>query len=275
MAINLATKYSDKVVDKFYQESLIAGKSSREYSWDGVKSIQVQTITTVEPGDYSRTGTSRYGTPTEVQDTQQLLTLTQDKSVALTIDKGNNTEQMQIKAAGKVLALEMREQFIPMIDKYAFTKWVAGAGVTAKDGTLTKSNIVEKIFAANASFINNSVPMNEVYLYIPASKYNMVRLSPEFVGVDNLAEKILTKGVVGEIAGFKVVPTPDAYFASTVNFLVCNKNSVLCPLKLEDAHIKQDPPGISGHLLEIRKIYDAFVLETKNKGVYVSTTATA
>ena len=275
MAINLATKYSDKVVDKFYQESLIAGKSSREYSWDGVKSIQVQTITTVEPGDYSRTGTSRYGTPTEVQDTQQLLTLTQDKSVALTIDKGNNTEQMQIKAAGKVLALEMREQFIPMIDKYAFTRWVAGAGVTANDGTLTKSNIVEKIFAANASFINNSVPMNEVYLYIPASKYNLVRLSPEFVGVDNLAEKILTKGVVGEIAGFKVVPTPDAYFASTVNFLVCNKNSVLCPLKLEDAHIKQDPPGISGHLLEIRKIYDAFVLEAKNKGVYVSTTATA
>lgn len=273
MAINLATKYSDKVVDKFYQESLIAGKSSREYSWDGVKSIQVHTITTVAPGDYSRTGTSRYGTPTEVQDTQQILTLTQDKSVALTIDKGNNTEQMQIKAAGKVLALEMREQFIPMIDKYAFAQWVAGAGVTSKDGALTKSNIVEKIFAANASFINNSVPMNEVYLYIPASKYNMVRLSPEFVGVDNLAEKILTKGVVGEIAGFKVVPTPDTYFAETVNFLVCNKNSVLCPLKLEDAHIKQDPPGISGHLLEIRKIYDAFVLETKNKGVYVSTTA--
>ena len=275
MAINLATKYSDKVVDKFYQESLIAGKSSRDYTWDGVKSIQVQTITTVAPGDYTRTGTSRYGTPTEVQDTQQILTLTQDKSVALTIDKGNNTEQMQIKAAGKVMQLEMREQFIPMIDKYAFTQWVAGAGTTAKDGSLTKSNIVEKIFAANAHFINNSVPMNEVYLYIPASKYNMIRLSPEFVGVDSLAEKILTKGVVGEIANFKVVPTPDSYFASTVNFLVCAKNSVLAPLKLEDAHIKQDPPGISGHLLEIRKIYDAFVLETKAQGVYVSSNATA
>lgn len=273
MAINLATKYSDKVVDKFYQESLIAGKSSKAYSWDGVKSIQVQTITTVVPGDYSREGTSRYGTPTEVQDTQQLLTLTQDKSVSLTIDKGNNTEQMQIKAAGKVMALEMREQFIPMIDKYAFTKWVAGAGTVVTDGALTKSNIVEKIFAANASFINHKVPMTEVYLYIPAAKYNHVRLAPEFIGVDHLAEKILTKGVVGEIAGFKVVPTPDDYFAAGVNFLVCNKESVLCPLKLEDAHIKQDPPGISGHLLEIRKIYDAFVLETKNKGVYVSKTA--
>lgn len=273
MAINLATKYSDKVADKFYQESLIAGKSSRAYSWDGVKSVLVQTITSVEPGDYSREGTSRYGTPTEVQDTQQVLTLTQDKSVSLTIDKGNNTEQMQIKAAGKVLQVELREQFIPMIDKYAFSEWIKGAGTTSTDGALTKANIVEKIFAANASFINNSVPFTDSYLYIPSTQYSKVRLSPEFVGVDALAEKVLTKGVVGEIAGFKVVPVPDDYFTVGVNFLVCNANSVLAPVKLEDATIKQDPPGISGHLLEIRKIYDAFVLKAKEKGVYVSKSA--
>lgn len=273
MAINLATQYSPKVAEKFYQESIVAGKSSKDYSWDGVKSVQVQTIVTVEPGDYTREGTSRYGTPTEVQDTQQIMTVTRDRSVALTIDKGNNTEQKQIKAAGKVLAMELREQFIPEMDKWALSKWAEGAGTSVVDGALTKANIVEKIFGANTSFINNHVPFTNSYVYLPASKYTMLRLSPEFIGVEKLAEKSLAKGVVGEAADFQVVKVPDHYMPEGVNFMVVHAGSVLNPVKLEDALIKQDPPGISGHLLEIRYIYDAFVLEAKNTGVYVSKTA--
>ena len=270
MAINLATKYSPKVAEKFYQKSLIAGRSSKDYSWDGVKSVQVQTIVTVAPGDYSRTGTSRYGTPTEVQDTQQIMPVNRDRSVSLTIDKGNNTEQMQIKAAGKVLAAELNEQFIPEADMWAFSKWIEGAGTVATDGTLTKSNIVEKIHAARVAMFNAHVPMMNNTLYIPASNQMMVCLSPEFVNLERLGTHALEEGAIGKIASFEVVPVPDHYFPEGVNFLVCHKNSVLAPFKLEDALIKQDPPGISGHLVEVRYIYDAFVLEAKNKGVYVS-----
>ena len=35
--INLATKYSPKVVDQFYLDSVVLGKTSKEYDWDGVK----------------------------------------------------------------------------------------------------------------------------------------------------------------------------------------------------------------------------------------------
>ena len=35
--INLATKYSPKVVDKFYLDSVVLGKTSKEYDWDGVE----------------------------------------------------------------------------------------------------------------------------------------------------------------------------------------------------------------------------------------------
>ena len=270
MAINLATKYSPKVAEKFYQKSLIAGRSSKDYSWDGVKSVLVQTITTVAPGNYSRTGTSRYGTPTEVQDTQQILSIERDRSVALTIDKGNNTEQMQIKAAGKVLAAELREQFIPEADMWAFQKWINGAGTTVTDGALTKSNIVEKIRAARTALFNAHVPLMDNTLYIPASIEATLSLASEFVHLERLGSHALEEGVIGKIASFEVVPVPDHYFPEGVNFMVCHKGSVLAPFKLEDALIKQDPPGISGHLLEVRFIYDAFVLEAKNKGVYVS-----
>ena len=107
MAINLAEKYSKKVADKFYQESVIAGRTNKDYDFDGVKSIKVYTIVTQDPGDYTRNGTSRYGTPTDVQDTIQTLTITQDTSVSMVVDKGDNKQQELIKNAGKVLALDL------------------------------------------------------------------------------------------------------------------------------------------------------------------------
>ena len=36
MAINLATKYSKKVADKFYVDSVVVGHTNRDYDWDGV-----------------------------------------------------------------------------------------------------------------------------------------------------------------------------------------------------------------------------------------------
>ena len=107
MAINLTTKYAQKTVDKFYQESVIAGFTNKDYSWDGSKSIVVSTIVTQTPGDYTRSGTSRYGTPTDVQDTIQTLTISQDKSVSLVVDKGDAKQQTIVKNSGKVLGLEI------------------------------------------------------------------------------------------------------------------------------------------------------------------------
>ena len=46
--------------------------------------------------------------------------MTQDRAFKLTIDKGNNVDQMNIKGAGKMLQLQLREQSTPAADKYAF-----------------------------------------------------------------------------------------------------------------------------------------------------------
>ena len=40
------------------------------------------------------------------------------------------------------------------------------------------------------------------------------------------------------------------------------------PAKLEDYKIHQDPPGISGSLVEGRVNYDAFVLDNKKSALY-------
>ena len=297
MAINLAEKYSPKVVEKFYKDSVILGKSNKEYDWDGVQSIKVWTITTHAPTAYlkptnntSAVSLQRYGTTYEVEDTIQTMTLTQDRAVSLSVDKGNNTEQMLIKNAGKVMSLELREQFVPEFDKYALARYSglmtsapswASLVTTSNDGTtLTKSTIVEKVSDGVTALRNNMVDINDCYLYIGESNFAKLLLAPEFINYNNptFASSHLEKGVMGKIRGVEVVAVPDDYLNTTgntnlsanVHFMIVKKGSVLVPTKIKDMKVHQDPPGLSGALLEVRWLYDAFVLETKAKGIYVS-----
>ena len=284
MAINLAEKYSPKIVDKFYQDSVILGKTSKKYDWDGVKSVKVWTITTVEPTDYARSrkvsdGTkdyqiaSRYGETYEVEDTIQTMTITQDKSVSLSVDKGNNTQQMLIKNAGIVMARELREQFIPMFDKYALATWATHAGTTTVQASITKSNIVEEISNHVTELMNAYASLDDAYCYIGATNYAKLVLSPEFLHLYGLGNKALDAGVVGKVRDLKIVAIPDSYLPEGVNFMTVKAECVLAPTQIKDMKVHQDPPGLSGALLEVRWLFDAFVLEAKNKGVIVCATS--
>lgn len=280
MAINLAEKYSPKIVSKFYQDSVILGKTSKKYDWDGVKSIKVWTINTVAPTDYNRNtqvGTaSRYGATTEVEDTIQTMTITQDKSVSLSVDKGNNTQQMLIKNAGVVMNHELREQFIPMFDKYCLAQWAENANDENKltpASAITKANIVEEISRHITTLVNAYTNTDGAYCYIGATNYAKLVLSPEFLHLYQLGNEALDKGVVGKVRGLPIIQIPDDYLPEGVEFMTVKSECVLAPTQIKDMKVHQDPPGLSGALLEVRWLYDAFVLETKNKGVVVTASA--
>lgn len=51
-------------------------------------------------------------------------------------------------------------------------------------------------------------------------------------------------------------------------FMVAHPCATVAPTKLEEYKTHQDPPGISGSLVEGRICYDAFVLENKAKAIY-------
>lgn len=268
MAINLATgQFQKKVCDKFYQESVIGGRTSKEYSWDGVKSINVWTITTQDPGDYTRSGTSRYGTPTDVEDTYQTMEITQDKSVSMVVDKGNNKQQEMIKNAGKVLGLEIREKFVPMTDKYALSRWNAGRGGYTVCASITKDNVISEIGKHVTFFGNNSVGLDDAICYIGYTNYAYLLNCVEYLNLEKLGTKALADGAMGKVHGLDIKPIPDSYLPNGVQFLTVKKSSVLLPFQIKETKIHEDAPGISGALMEVRYLYDAFVLTTKNKGV--------
>ena len=95
----------------------------------------------------------------------------------------------------------------------------------------------------------------------------MLRLSPEFLGVESLGKESLTKGSLGTFMGATVIAVPDDYLGDAY-FIITHKNSVMQPKQIQDYFVKQNPPGINGALLEGRFIYDAFVLGAKAHGVY-------
>lgn len=272
--INLHEKYDKKLAERFTADSFVKGNTSNDYNFDGVKSINVTTLKTIPVTTYTRQGQNRFGAITEVEDTIQTLTMTQEPAWTASIDKGNASDQQYVKEAGKVMKMQSEEVTVPAADKYALAQYCTNAGqVVALSAAPTKTTIVEKLFDAAAALDDALVPTANRILYIKSSLYNMVRLSPEFIGVDKLAEQILTKGTVGQIADMKVVKVPDSYLPADVYFLITHKKSVLMPEKVKTARVLSEVPGIDGRLLEYHNYYDAFVLGAKANGVYVAVKA--
>ena len=60
----------------------------------------------------------------------------------------------------------------------------------------------------------------------------------------------------------------DAEVPEVGRVLVAHPCSTVAPVKLEDYTIHENPPGISGSLVEGRICYDAFVLDNKAKAIY-------
>ena len=243
-AINYASAFSPKVAETFSKESLTDSATGKEYSFSGNKTVRVFTVDTVPLNNYSRTGTNRYGTPVELGDTVQELVMGDDKAFTMTIDKGNFADQLNVKGAARALKRETEQ-------------------------------VVELIFDAGAEMDNRLVPAAGRTLFIPNTYYKMLALSDQFVGVDKLGEQALSKGVVGEVDGMTVKRVPDSYFPANVYFMVKWKGASADPVKLQDAKIHQDPPGLSGNLLEGRIYHDAFVLGAKADGIYVAAASSA
>ena len=274
MAINLAAKYSKEIANAFTLRSVVDGTTNKDYDFTGVKTLNVYTPVTQSLADYQRTGTSRYGTPTELQDTMQELMLTRDRSFSITIDKGNNSEQMGAKEASRILSIEMNEQAIPEMDKYALGRFADYAGkIVALDAAPTSENIAQKLSDGMVAMSNKNVPADGRFIFIGWSCFGALRLSNQFIGGESLAKSALVKGAIGTFMGAQVVVVPDDYLKKgdkTCYFIITHKNSVIQPKKVQDYFVKENPAGINGALLEGRFIYDAFVLGGRCDGVYAA-----
>lgn len=273
--INLAKKYAKGVEERFYHDSITEASFSKELDMEfhGVKSVTVYDVGTAPINDYQRSGSNRYGSPEELDDHIQEFVMTQDKSSTWTIDKGNQKEQFNIKQAAQTLKRQLRERYTPAIDKYRIQKWADGAGIVMGVNEPTKNSIVGLMLDANTAMDDAAVPESGRMFYVPAKYFKALLLSDEFTKADALLLKSLGKGTVGELFGVPVKKIPSSYLPDGVYFLEIFKGAAISPVKLQEHKIHTDPPGISGDLVEMRLIYDAFVRGTKADGILAAVDA--
>lgn len=271
MAINLASKYSDKVDERFNLKSLTESATHQDFDWDGVKTVNIYNISTAPMNDYTRTGSSRYGTPAELDDTVTAFTLQKDRSFTFTIDAGNRKDSMNVREAGKALARQNDEVVTPEIDIYRLTKWdaaaVANSGVPTATN-ITTSNAYSSFLQAQSYLDDNKVPAQNRVSFVTPGYLNTIKQDSSFLKASDLGQQKLINGQVGEIDGVAIVKVPTSYMPAKTPFIIVHKSAMCAPKKLKDYKIHENPPGINGNLCEGRIYYDAFVLTSRVKAVY-------
>lgn len=269
MAQNYASKFSSKVDERFAAASKTDSAVNNEYDFVGVNAVNVYSINTVALGNYTMTGTTRYGTPAEIEDTKQTMTLSQDKAFTFVIDKRNNEDSMGAKESGRALRRQIDEQVIPTIDKYRIQKMVESAGTSATPAAITKDNAYDAFLDGTNALMENSVPETGRIAYVSANFFKSIKLDPSFIKASDMAQNMLVNGSVGMVDGIQIIPVPNSYLPAQVEFVITHPVAMCSPVKLAEYITHDNPPGINGTLVEGRIYYDAFVLEQKKKAVYV------
>ena len=268
MAINYAEKYSAKIDERFKIGAVTTPAVNNDYDFIGVKTVKVYSVPTAEMNDYERTGSSRYGTPAELENTVQELPLERDRSFTFTIDRGNYDDTQMANSAGQALQRQIDEVIIPEIDIYRLSKMAAGAGKTAT-ADVTRGDAYDAFLDGQVELTNQKVPVAGRVAFVSASYYRLIKLDDSFIKKGDMAQNIALKGTVGEIDGVPLILVPDSYLPENTLFIITNKIATVAPIKLSDYKIHDNPPGINGWLVEGRVYYDAFVLNNKKAAIYV------
>lgn len=273
MAINLVTKYQPYVDEIFTKESKKSLLTNQDYDWTGAHTIKVYKITTSEMQDYKRnpvagfTG-SRYGEIKDLDATTEEMTLKKDRSFTFVIDKLDNEETAGQLAAASALARQQRQVVIPEVDTYTYGVMATGAGTKPAAVTLTDENIYTEILKAGTALDNADVPEDNRQLVVTPDVYQLMKRCKDIVMETNIGNDLRIRGVIANLDGANVIKVLAARLPKNFGFMLAHPVATVAPTKLEDYKIHQDPPGISGSLVEGRICYDAFVLENKAKAIY-------
>lgn len=98
--------------------------------------------------------------------------------------------------------------------------------------------------------------------------YLLMKQSKDIFLETDVAENMRLRGVIAQLDGAQIIKVPANRLPSDFGFMIAHPVATVAPTKLEDYRVHQDPPGISGDLVEGRICYDAFVLDNKKAAIY-------
>ena len=271
--IELATKFLPYTDEQFATESKKSLLTNQDFSWSGAHSVKVYKVTTSKMNDYGRSGPaegnwSRYGAVEGLSATTQEMILKKDRSFTFAIDALDEDETAKQLAAASALARQNREVVIPEVDTYVYGVMCANAGHTPAAKALTASNIYTEILAASEALDNAEAPESGRVLVVTPATYALMKKCKDIILETDITAEMRLKGVIAMLDGMTVQKIPANRLPADFGFMVAHPCATVAPVKLETFNIHQNPPGISGALVEGRVVYDSFVLTNKAKAIY-------
>lgn len=277
MAVNYASKYAGVVDERFKLGSLTTGIINNNFDWIGVKTVNIFSRDLATLNDYKTSGSNRYGTPDELGNSEQEMTVTQDKSFTYTIDAASEEDTNGTMEAAATLAENIDNLVIPAMDTYRLGVIVANAptagAVSGKSHiitkTVTKDNAFEEFLACQEVLDDDKAPQGGRITVVTPSYLNKIKLDDNFTKWGDMAQKMMINGIVGMIDGVPAIKVPASYLPEGLDFLITNPLVAPAPVKLQEFKINYNAPGISGALVEARVRYDCFALDKKKDAIAV------
>lgn len=273
--IDLVTKFQPLTDEKFTTESKKSLLTNQDYDWTGAHTIKVYKISTSAMNDYDRAGAntatnwSRFGPVAGLDAVTEEMTLKNDRSFTFAIDKLDTDETAQQLQAASALERQLREVVIPEVDSYVYSVMAANAGHKAtEEASSLFGSIGVRIFEATQALDDAEVPETGRVLLVSPAAYKAMKECTDIEMQTDIGNEMRLKGVIAMFDGATVVRVPSSRLPENFGFMLVHPVATVAPTKLEDYRIHQDPPGISGALVEGRICYDAFVLDNKAKGIY-------
>ena len=273
MSIDLVTKFAPYTDEKFKAESKISLLTNQDFDFVGARIVKIYKISTAEMNDYVRHpvsdyAASRYGTAKDLDATTESFEMTRDRSFTFTIDKLDEDETNQQLTAAKALARQLREVVIPEVDAYTYKTMATKAGNKPDAVALTAENIYTEILKASKALDDEEVPETDRQLVVSPEVYQLMKRCKDITMETEIGNDLRIRGVIANLDGTNVIKVPAVRLPEHFGFMLAHPSATVAPTKLADYKIHQDPPGISGDLVEGRIVYDAFVLDNKKKAIY-------
>ena len=274
MAINLVEKFLPYVDEQFSTESKKSLLTNTDFTWTGAHTVKIYKISTSGMNDYDRNGAksatqwSRYGAVADLDATTEEFTLVKDRSFTFAIDKLDTDETAQQLQAASALARQNREVVIPEVDSYTYGVMCSKAGHKPGAKALNTTNIYAEILAASEALDNAEVPETGRVLVVTPATYALMKKSKDIVMETDVGNDMRLRGVIATLDGAAVMKIPAVRLPAGFGFMLAHPVATVAPVKLEDYTVHDNPPGISGALVEGRVCYGAFVLDNKARAIY-------
>lgn len=271
---NYATDVLGKIDERFYLPSktgeIINNGIELEFS-NGNNAVTIYNVDVVAENDYIRSGVMRYGQLVELGTGVQTFVLSQDKSFAISIDRGNREDSKMIPAIDDAVKRQVREVSVPTTDIYrlgVLAAYAVAQNQFPSNATLSSSTIFGAILAQRAELLENSVSIDNLVVYLnPTMEMYLWQDSTFKVACDRTKADLAT-GKIGTVMGMDLIVVPSSYLPVGVNFIMLPKNVLVAPTKFNKIKTMDgDAFGIDGMVGFGRRYYDAFI--PKNKGVAI------